>query len=516
MVATIITLGTVFVHHLLSFFVTYILHRPTDLLLCALEGPLLMLSPFFYFDIWGYGVGPCIMLVHFSIFVTRIWDCLIEPSRSCWEKFDLINSSEHIIQTPRISLLLGRKAWHELSLKGEHFSVKSARAVLALLIMGAFFIFTGTLIKGSIDISSHQSAFKHYTELYDGTQDLEQLAVRTTSELLDDATTNTTQTCWEGTRADDPMHIQKCHADTEMSEYRHSSLCKHVPPGPPLQILSYCEIRVEIDFRFFDRLEYPVLDLFKAVKIQMVGENVTASEISGLPSITLRKHDNLVGDARVFLWESFRTSGFNTFGYGGSFKRFPVAEFLELRPDELYTKGDISSLRIFTSVFPTDSKLQIVREYNENSILSIFVDIGGLWTFVNGLFGLVFGGSLLYFLFGIKPLSRFGIVHLLSQERFRRGTRENYPLFFEEGGQPGQSDAGVVAFIREHLLGVISDDQFPRSKTSSSLDHPQNDCRDYEKFSPEGVWTSTGYNSGEGGSTERIPLTPRRLIIPPS
>ncbi|KAH8804044.1 hypothetical protein DL96DRAFT_1823107 [Flagelloscypha sp. PMI_526] len=512
-----ITLGVLLIHHLLSFFVTPLLHKPPDLFLCAVEVSPLLSIIFTSSYIWGFGVGPCIILVHWIIFTTRIWDLIVEPPISRFQRFDLINTKENIGDSPRVTLLLGRKAWDALSLKGEHRAVKFTRAVLAILVMGALLIFASLLIQRAIDTSSHENAFNDFTELYDRTQVLERLLFPIDPDIVPIAAGNITQRCWSG-------YTALCQADTKSeSKYADSVLCKldlSALNSSELEMLSLsCETRVELDFGYFDTLQFPVPDLFRAVNIQAVGVNTTRSEVSRLPSITLRQHENLVGDANVIIRENFRsTTGLNAFGFGGSFKRISVAQFPLLQLDELYPKGNTSSLRFFTLIpqygQSDDLTLQIVREYNNHSVLGVFADLGGIWTFVNGVFALIFGGSLLYFLFGIKPLSRFGIVHFIFRQRLRRGTRENYPRFFEEGGQPGQPDAGVVAFIREHLLGVISDDQPSRSymapDSSTPLEDSTSDIRSLQK-SGSSHTLSTRHSRNEGDErNERIPLEPLR------
>jgi len=41
-----------------------------------------------------------------------------------------------------------------------------------------------------------------------------------------------------------------------------------------------------------------------------------------------------------------------------------------------------------------------VQEYKENSVLSGVASIGGLWTFLGGLFAILFGSSIIRTLFG--------------------------------------------------------------------------------------------------------------------
>ena len=46
----------------------------------------------------------------------------------------------------------------------------------------------------------------------------------------------------------------------------------------------------------------------------------------------------------------------------------------------------------------------IVQDYREKSVLHSLASVGGLWTFVNGVFTLFFGCSLLLILFRIYQL----------------------------------------------------------------------------------------------------------------
>jgi hypothetical protein len=62
----------------------------------------------------------------------------------------------------------------------------------------------------------------------------------------------------------------------------------------------------------------------------------------------------------------------------------------------------ISTLRIYTPYFSYSNLRQykILRDYEEHTVLTGFAALGGFWTFINGLFAIIFGGSLLFFLFG--------------------------------------------------------------------------------------------------------------------
>jgi hypothetical protein len=50
--------------------------------------------------------------------------------------------------------------------------------------------------------------------------------------------------------------------------------------------------------------------------------------------------------------------------------------------------------------------VELVQEYTDASVLDGLATFGGFWTFVNGVFAMVFGANLLYFLlreYNISP-----------------------------------------------------------------------------------------------------------------
>lgn len=68
----------------------------------------------------------------------------------------------------------------------------------------------------------------------------------------------------------------------------------------------------------------------------------------------------------------------------------------------------ISTLRVllqYDDVFWT-----VIRDYTDKSVLNGFASVGGLWTFLSGIFTIVFGISLLRMLFGagvcLSPVNR--------------------------------------------------------------------------------------------------------------
>lgn len=60
---------------------------------------------------------------------------------------------------------------------------------------------------------------------------------------------------------------------------------------------------------------------------------------------------------------------------------------------------EIATIRIIS--FSDFSEVTIVQDYREKSIPKGFATIGGLWTFLGGIFSALFGSSIVRILFGL-------------------------------------------------------------------------------------------------------------------
>jgi hypothetical protein len=81
---------------------------------------------------------------------------------------------------------------------------------------------------------------------------------------------------------------------------------------------------------------------------------------------------------------------------------------------------NISTLRVFLqdNNFLGDPRLRdvgwggwsVIQDYTDKSVLNGYASVGGLWTFLSGIFTIVFGSSLLRILFGagvcLSPVNR--------------------------------------------------------------------------------------------------------------
>ncbi|KAJ7182957.1 hypothetical protein C8R43DRAFT_941043 [Mycena crocata] len=82
---------------------------------------------------------------------------------------------------------------------------------------------------------------------------------------------------------------------------------------------------------------------------------------------------------------------------------------------------------------------------------------GGFWTFLNGAFAVLFGANVMYFVFGRRPLSALGAIHIFQRDALVRRWHEDFPAVHTEGGTPGSESAGIVAFIRERVVDLGDD-----------------------------------------------------------
>ncbi|KXN91748.1 hypothetical protein AN958_12362 [Leucoagaricus sp. SymC.cos] len=56
------------------------------------------------------------------------------------------------------------------------------------------------------------------------------------------------------------------------------------------------------------------------------------------------------------------------------------------------------------------------KDVFEGTIIGGFSGLGGIWTFVNGIFTVIFGSTLVLIVFGRKPLSAYGLIHAMRAD----------------------------------------------------------------------------------------------------
>ncbi|KAJ6609995.1 hypothetical protein B0H10DRAFT_2062255 [Mycena sp. CBHHK59/15] len=131
------------------------------------------------------------------------------------------------------------------------------------------------------------------------------------------------------------------------------------------------------------------------------------------------------------------------------------ATIVQTDPDPPSIDPDMATVRIMQ--LDPGRYQKSFQDYKDTSALTGLATMGGFWTFVNGAFIFFFGANVMYFLFGRRPLSALGVVHFLQRRSLVRKWNEDFPAIHTEGGQPGSETAGIVAFIREHIVDIDDD-----------------------------------------------------------
>ncbi|KAJ7634938.1 hypothetical protein FB45DRAFT_478117 [Roridomyces roridus] len=116
--------------------------------------------------------------------------------------------------------------------------------------------------------------------------------------------------------------------------------------------------------------------------------------------------------------------------------------------------GSNTNLTSLTLWNPYSVVTRAVQESQDASPVSGLSTFGGFWTFVDGVFVLVFGANVVYFLLGRRPLSALGLIHIFQRRALNRRWHADFPALRTEGGVPGTRGAGLVAFVRERLIDL--------------------------------------------------------------
>ena len=134
-------------------------------------------------------------------------------------------------------------------------------------------------------------------------------------------------------------------------------------------------------------------------------------------------------------------------------------------PSPLIPRSEnISTLRIFCPIF--DGETVSIQENKVQTVWGGISATGGIWTFLNGFFAMVFGQSLFHIFFGSyekeeqffvshahlpgsKQVSIFGIAHHFQRKPLRDGLLEEYPNLLQRN-----SDYGLVDLLREYVVDL--------------------------------------------------------------
>jgi len=152
----------------------------------------------------------------------------------------------------------------------------------------------------------------------------------------------------------------------------------------------------------------------------------------------------------------------------------PVSRMLSIYPDPLasdsrtFQQGpDVSTFRVAMQF--DLSEIRMLQDYRSRSVLQGFSQVGGLWTFLTGIFAAIFGSTIIRILFGTKPISFLGLAHSTQQKKIRKACHEEYPKIREQIRQPA-SERGLLSFICDQLIDLgFLDDEVDQEKDTDSF-----------------------------------------------
>jgi hypothetical protein len=183
---------------------------------------------------------------------------------------------------------------------------------------------------------------------------------------------------------------------------------------------------------------------------------------------------HLFGGVSQTVREQFKKPVLASLGVFSSTKKYFTITVPSLMPDpslQVPRDNNTATLRLY--VQDDDSDWHFFVEYREKSVLDGISAVGGFWTVVNGVFATIFGTTLLWVAFGVKPLSTFGLIHKIPKF---------YPVLDNDPGQgryrnllsESQSDQGLLDYVRDHFVDLqpFQSNQAVSEKSKSGTTSP--------------------------------------------
>ncbi|KAJ3561583.1 hypothetical protein NP233_g10105 [Leucocoprinus birnbaumii] len=127
---------------------------------------------------------------------------------------------------------------------------------------------------------------------------------------------------------------------------------------------------------------------------------------------------SLVALGSLSLWEDLSSPAVAALGLPKQFTKqflYNVHSALQDPSPPTLQNNNSASIKIIFDILTKD--IYAGTASVENTVLGGFSIVGGIWTFVDGVFGLIFGCTLGFILFGLKPLSVYGLVHSFTDPK---------------------------------------------------------------------------------------------------
>ncbi|KAF8170386.1 hypothetical protein BJ912DRAFT_997456 [Pholiota molesta] len=195
-----------------------------------------------------------------------------------------------------------------------------------------------------------------------------------------------------------------------------------------------------------------------SVQVMVAMTNRTIDVMSMTVPTTLIPGVNLVGIASMEIHRKFKNPGLSWFGLFESMQSTVIAQINQVFPDPqagispmIIRSPEIATIRVSKQAVVT--QWTIIQDSKDKSFFNGLSQTGGLWTFLSGVFAVVFGGSLMRILFGTKPVSVFGLAHGWERNAIRKAYREEYPAIAEEINAP-RDQRGILYLLQEHVIDL--------------------------------------------------------------
>ncbi|KAF9531791.1 hypothetical protein CPB83DRAFT_833442 [Crepidotus variabilis] len=195
---------------------------------------------------------------------------------------------------------------------------------------------------------------------------------------------------------------------------------------------------------------------FNAVQVYIgIGNFDLQDMLSTSTGTTLIPGVNLIGVINLYRRRVFSSTKLSLWGIFDSYSQIMATEMA------------IYGLTLFVQWL--SETLKTVEDYRDKSIFAGFATVGGLSAFLAGIFGAIFGTSIIKIVFAIKPLSVYGLAHWLQKPALREACVAEYPRI-QQDTKTSPEDRGLVSFMNDHLLDMDLSDPSKESKSSSPDD----------------------------------------------
>ncbi|PPQ65421.1 hypothetical protein CVT24_011502 [Panaeolus cyanescens] len=259
------------------------------------------------------------------------------------------------------------------------------------------------------------------------------------------------------------------------------------------------DVLVEVDYGALSMTPNVLKGLRGNVIGIYVGFTTDLDFLTGRSSmITLPPSAHYLAGVRLSLRRLLKRPALSGFGMFEGTNSFSAAEVQSIVPDPLValdppafnTSANFATFRLFVS--HDTGEVRIVQDSREESVLGGFSALGGLWTFLGGIFAMFFGTSLMKIFFDSKPLSIFGIAQQMEKDAIARAYLRAYPNIRQELNLP-PSQRGVMTMLQDHMIDV--------ALFQEAIDETQASSKEQE-------WATSGYDVEKLGMATSAVTTP--------